>query len=84
RPIFIYVSKKAADGNPAVRQFVEFYLDAARANELVTEVGYVPLPARAYQLALENFRKRKLGTAFAGGPQVGVTIEDILTAEMTH
>lgn len=81
RPLFIYVSKSAADRKPAVAQFVEFYLNGPKAQELVSEVGYVPLPAKAYVRALGLFTSRQTGTAFATGSQVGLTIEDILNAK---
>jgi phosphate transport system substrate-binding protein len=84
RPIFIYVSKRAAEERPAVREFVEFYLDPERAEELVREVGYVPLPAEAYELALQHFQEGRTGTAFAGGSQVGVGIEELLAAERVN
>ena len=84
RPIFIYVSKQAADEVEAVRQFVEFYLDPENAELLVEEVGYVPLPTEAYELAQRNFEERHTGTAFAGGSQVGVAVEDLLQAERTN
>jgi hypothetical protein len=41
RPIFIYVSKKAAR-RPEVKRYVEFYIK--HASTLVSEVKYVPLP----------------------------------------
>jgi phosphate transport system substrate-binding protein len=41
RPLYIYVSKEAA-GRPEVSAFVDFYLGTV--NELVSEVGYVPVP----------------------------------------
>jgi phosphate transport system substrate-binding protein len=81
RPIFIYVSKQAADELEAVRQFVEFYLDPENAELLVEEVGYVPLPTKAYELALRNFEERETGTAFAGRSQVGVAVQELLAAE---
>jgi phosphate transport system substrate-binding protein len=84
RPIFIYVSKQAADEMAAVQQFVEFYLDPEHAEVLVEEVGYVPLPTAAYELALRNFDERHTGTAFAGGSQVGVAVEDLLAAERVN
>jgi phosphate transport system substrate-binding protein len=84
RPIFIYVSKQAADESQAVQQFVEFYLDPANAELLVKEVGYVPLPVEAYELALRNFKERHTGTAFAGGSQVGVAVQDLLQAERVN
>jgi hypothetical protein len=40
----------------------------------------VPLPAEAYELALRNFEERHTGTAFGGGSQVGVAIENLLGA----
>jgi phosphate transport system substrate-binding protein len=46
RPVFIYVSKKAAE-REEVRGFVEFYLETV--GSLVMEVGYVPLPADKYE-----------------------------------
>ena len=84
RPIFIYVSKHAADEMEAVQQFVEFYLDPENAEVLVEEVGYVPLPTEAYELAQRNFEERHTGTAFGGGSQVGVAVEDLLQAERTN
>lgn len=74
RPIFIYVAADQAD-RPEVEAFVEFYCQ--NAGELSQEVGYIPLPDEAYQLALQRFQKRKTGSAFQG-VEVGVSIEDIL------
>jgi phosphate transport system substrate-binding protein len=84
RPIFIYVSKQAADDMDSVKQFVEFYLDPANAEVLVEEVGYVPLPTEAYELALAHFKDRRTGTAFHGGSQVGVSIEELLAIEKVN
>lgn len=78
RPIFIYVSARAAD-RPEVREFVQFYLN--NAPNLVSEVAYIPLPAEAYKLATERFEQRKLGTVFGGKEQVGLKIEDLLRSE---
>lgn len=76
RPVFIYVTKKAADERPEIAKFVEFYLKEGRA--LVKEVGYIPLPDEAYQLVLERFQKRQNGSLFEGGSKIGVTIEQLL------
>lgn len=81
RPLFVYARVSSLNESEAVRQFVEFMLDAERAPTLVKEVGYVPLPAQAYELARENVAERRTGTAFADGAQVGVSIEDLLKAE---
>lgn len=75
RPIFIYVNTKAAE-RPEVKEFVEFYLK--NGAKLSKEVGYVDLPANAYQLALKNFQSKKLGTAYGGEAEVGVLVEDLL------
>ena len=63
RPIFIYVSSAAAD-RPEVEAFVQFYLNSAAV--LSQEVGYVALPAAVYELALERFEKRTVGSALSG------------------
>jgi phosphate transport system substrate-binding protein len=79
RPIFIYVSTKAA-GRPEIKEFVKFYLSAGRP--LVKEVGYVALPDKVYDLALQRFDKQVLGSVFGGkGSQVGVSLESLLMAE---
>jgi phosphate transport system substrate-binding protein len=78
RPLFIYVRDSAA-ARPEVQEFVKFQLTEGAS--LVKEVGYVPLPERAYQLALRHFTDRKLGTVFGGVPEVGVTIDNLLARE---
>lgn len=54
RPLFIYVSSKAA-ASPAVVEFVNFYLDSAP--ELSQEVGYIPLPEAEYKAQKEKFQQ---------------------------
>jgi len=79
RPLFIYVNRQSAD-QPEVKAFVEFYL--RNAGRLAKEVGYVPLPKRAYDLAMERFNKRIVGSMFgAKGSQVGLSIEKLLAVE---
>jgi phosphate transport system substrate-binding protein len=79
RPVFIYVSQRAAS-RPEVREFVRFYLTHAKS--LVEQVGYVPLPDAVYNLALPRFEQGRTGSVFSGkGPQVGVKLEDLLRAE---
>jgi len=62
-----------------VREFVEFYLK--NGPDLIKEVKYVPLPAKAYDMALANFHKAKLGTVFGGVPEIGIRVEDLLARE---
>jgi phosphate transport system substrate-binding protein len=78
RPLFIYVNEASAK-KPEVKEFVEFMLTQGAA--LTSEVGYVPLPKQAYEKALANFRAGKLGTVFGGVPEVGVTIESLVSRE---
>ncbi|WP_131110007.1 PstS family phosphate ABC transporter substrate-binding protein [Sulfuricystis thermophila] len=78
RPIFIYVSE-AAYKRPEVREFVEFYLK--HGANMAKEVKYVPLPAKAYEVAAEHLKKGKLGTAFGGKNEVGIKIDDLLARE---
>ena len=78
RPLFIYVNAASAQ-RPEVREFIEFYL--THGPQYVKEVKYVPFVASAYQTALEHFHANKLGTVFGGTPQVGLTVEDLLSRE---
>lgn len=78
RPLFIYVRDTAA-ARPEVKEFIEFYL--TKGADLAREVGYVPLPAASYQLTLKHFKEQKMGTVFGGVPEVGVTIENLLSRE---
>jgi len=81
RPIFIYVDAKSME-KPAVKAFVEFYLQ--NAAKLVPEVKYIPLPAQAYAMAMKNFQDKKLGTVFAGHSEIGLKIQDLLAKEAKH
>ena len=78
RPLFIYVRDTAAQ-RAEVKEFIKFFLSDGA--ELAKEVGYVPLPAQAYQLALKHFTDKKMGTVFGGVPEVGVTIDNLLARE---
>ena len=79
RPLFIYVKKASAE-RPQIQKFISFYLEQGR--NLVSEVGYIPLPAEAYTLAKKRFDGKVTGSLFGGkGSQVGVTIVDLLKKE---
>jgi phosphate transport system substrate-binding protein len=78
RPLFVYVSAKGAE-KPAVARFVEFFLGEGPA--LIEEVGYLPLPAPAYEAARKRFAEKKTGTVFGGVPEVGVPVEELLQRE---
>lgn len=78
RPIFIYINYKSLD-RPEIREFVEFYMKNAEA--LVSEVKYVPLPAKAYAYNLEQASKKVVGSKFGGENKVGLTIEQLMKLE---
>ena len=78
RPVFIYVSAKAAEKQD-VQRFVDFYLK--NAETLVREVNYVGLGANAYQMVGDRFAKRTFGSVFSGANTVGVTIDQLLAKE---
>ena len=78
RPLFIYV-KEASMDKPEVKEFVQFLL--VEGSELVSEVGYVPLPDEAYKLAWKHYTEKKLGTVFGGHSMVGITVEELLSME---
>jgi phosphate transport system substrate-binding protein len=78
RPIFIYVSAKAL-GKAEVREFAEFYMK--QATQLVREVKYVPLPAKAYTYNLGQLQQKVVGTKFGGANKIGLTIEELIKME---
>ena len=55
RPLSIYVSTKSLQ-RPEVKAFVEFYME--QGQELVREVGYVPLSGDAYTTGLNMVRSQ--------------------------
>jgi phosphate transport system substrate-binding protein len=79
RPIFVYVAKSAG-ARPEVDSFVKYYL--TKAAPLVKETGYIPLPSRAYELALKRWNEGVTGSLFEGeGSKIGVTVEDLLAGQ---
>ena len=77
RPLFVYVRDSAAK-RPEVREFVKFMM---QNGHLVSEVGYLPLPKQACDLAWKHFTDGKLGTVFGGVPRIGITIDQLLAME---
>ncbi|NJK49209.1 PstS family phosphate ABC transporter substrate-binding protein [Candidatus Gracilibacteria bacterium] len=76
RPLFIYVNAQAAQDNPALQTFVEAYLE--KAPEIVSKVGYIPLPEEGYRLAKIHFERGKVGTVFEGKSEFNLTIGELL------
>ncbi len=81
RPVFIYVSKAAAE-RATVQQFVEFYL--VQAEPLSREMHYVGLGPQVYEEVGRRFAERKTGSVFAGASSVGLTIEELLNRERSR
>ena len=75
RPIFIYVNKGEMESRPEVRAFVDFYLD--EAPNLVTEVGYVPLPASGYEWGKNRVANGVTGSIF-NTIEAGTPISEVL------
>ncbi len=75
-PLFIYVNAASAQQNPALPQFIDFYLN--KAPEIIPEVGYIPLPAEAYHIDEVTFHKGEVGTVFEGKSQFNLTIPELL------
>lgn len=57
RPLFIYVSKQAADENEGVAAFVEYFLSADN-REIISDTGYAALPDEQYQSSMDEFTNR--------------------------
>jgi phosphate transport system substrate-binding protein len=78
RPLFIYVARKSAD-KPEIQQYIEFAM--TKGAGLIAEVKYLPLPQKAYDVALKHFKERRLGSVFGGVPEVGISIEELMKRE---
>lgn len=74
RPIFIYVNADVATF-PEVQELIQFYLNPTNAQDLVTEVGYIPLSAELYEQIASRFENRTTGSIFNGGSTIGVNLK---------
>jgi len=64
RPLFIYVSTQALEGDPSVEEFVSYYLE--NLNQFVEQAQYAPLSDPAIQEARERFQNRTTGSSPEG------------------
>lgn len=78
RPLFIYENKNALS-RPEIQAFVEYFIQNAK--NLVTEVGYIPLPPEAYDYASNKLKSQKTGSLFKGKSAVGFKISDLVAQE---
>jgi phosphate transport system substrate-binding protein len=81
RPLFIYINSSAAQKKPELKQFVEYYLE--KAPQMVSSVGYVPLPEEGYYLTKIHFQRGKVGTVFDGKSEFNLTIGELLRKQAT-
>lgn len=79
RPLFIYVNGLASQQNSQLRDFVIFYMQ--NAPQVVPQVGYIPMPQEAYEIAQTHLFKGEYGTAYEGKPQPYLTIREVLQKE---
>jgi phosphate transport system substrate-binding protein len=76
RPEFFYVKTTSLE-NPAVAAFIDFQI-ANENKEIVSEVGYVPVPDAISEKAAARLEAGTTGSVFEGGSPVGVKLEDVL------
>ncbi|MEC8624973.1 MAG: PstS family phosphate ABC transporter substrate-binding protein [Bdellovibrionota bacterium] len=57
RPVFIYVNTETYKKDE-VQAFIDFYIN--KAKDLVSEVGYIPLPTKLYKNSLAKLTKFKM------------------------
>ena len=60
-------------------ELIKFIL--TKGAPLVNEVGYVALPPSAYAIAQKHFDARRTGSVFGGKPEVGITIQQLLSRD---
>jgi phosphate transport system substrate-binding protein len=78
RPLFIYVNTQDLKQNPAVREFVSFYV-SERLNEFVEQANYVTLPESTEEETRAQLQDRTTGTIYTGqGELPGGDIESAL------
>ncbi|MBD2257113.1 PstS family phosphate ABC transporter substrate-binding protein [Pseudanabaena sp. FACHB-2040] len=77
RPIFIYVNREAYETKPQVQAFVDYQVDPAN-EELVSEAGYIALPADISEKVVARVSNATTGSIYEGGSSVGVKLSDKL------
>lgn len=79
RPLFIYVSKKALDEEPAIKALLDYFFAEGKA--LVGEVGYIGFNDEEYGLIKSHVDAKEIGTKFANGNNVGLSMKQIMEKE---
>ncbi len=79
RPLFIYINLPKAQQNQDLANFVTFYMN--NVQRTVQTVGYIPLPAAAYEIGKGHVYRGEVGTAYDGKSQPYLTIQEVLQKE---
>jgi phosphate transport system substrate-binding protein len=66
RSLYIYVNVAEAESNPALAEYVDFYVTQESMTSLVEEAGYVPLPDDRAEATRARWESRTTGTAVEG------------------
>lgn len=74
RPLFIYVSTKAA-GKEEVKSYIDFYL--SNGAKLSAQVGYISLPDSVYAKGKTRFAEKQTGSVFQMAGHEGKTLEQV-------
>ena len=64
RPLFIYVSTQALEENPALDEFVNFYLAEGNLDQFVEQARYVTMPESLAEEARKQYEDRTTGTVY--------------------
>ena len=79
RPLFIYVSTQALEENPAVKEFVSFYIAEGNLSKFVEQADYINYPESTQDQTRQQFEDRTTGTIYSeNGELPGGTIESAL------
>lgn len=77
RPLFLYINRKSTE-QIDIHRFVALYL--LRARQLVGLAGYLPLADRAYKIAVNVMKNKKVGSAYGGVVPGDLTIDEFITS----
>jgi phosphate transport system substrate-binding protein len=79
RPLFIYVSTQALEENPAVEEFVKFYIAEGNLSKFVEQADYINYPESTQDQTRQQFEDRTTGTIYnENGELPGGDIESAL------
>ena len=80
RPLLIYVSAEAAESNPVVQGFIDFYL-SPDSRELIEDTGYVAYGDEIYEAVQARFDDRTTGSVFQDFEPGDSVIDAVSSAE---